>query len=95
MIILPSAVKGLKFLNETETINKYVKELKDKGVKTIVVLIHNGGVSQNKTLYNEQLDMTNSSHILDVVKHADPAVAVYSSPATRIRPTTLLSMGAD
>ncbi len=74
------AVKGLKFLNETETINKYVKELKDdKGVKTIVVLIHNGGYSQNQTLNNTQLDQndSNSMHILDVVKNTDRSVVVF------------------
>src|ERR1035437_4888547 len=57
--VSPLAVKGLKFLNETETINKYVKKLKDMGIKIIVVLIHDGGVSQDKdALYNEQLNIT-------------------------------------
>ena len=80
-IVSKFAVKGLKFLNETETINKYVKELKDnKGVKTIVVLIHNGGYSQDRTsLNNTQLDHkdSNSMHISDVVKNTDRSVAVF------------------
>jgi 5'-nucleotidase len=41
--VRPSRVKGLKFLNESETINKYVRKLQCMGVKTIVVLIHDGG----------------------------------------------------
>ena len=91
MIVRHSAVKGLKFLNETETINKYVKKLKDMGVKTIVVLIHDGGVSQDKyALYNKQLNMSMSSHILDVVKHTDRAVAVFITGHTHQAYNTLI-----
>jgi 5'-nucleotidase len=81
MTVSKFAVKGLKFLNETETINKYVKELKDnKGVKTIVVLIHNGGCSQDReSLNNTQLDQKDSKsmHILDVVNNTDRSVTVF------------------
>ncbi len=89
--VSPFAVKGLKFLNETETINKYVKKLKHMGVKTIVVLIHDGGVSQDKdSLYNEQLNITKSSHILDVVKHTDRAVTVFITGHTHQAYNTLI-----
>jgi len=89
--VSPSAVKGLKFLNETETINKYVKKLKNMGVKTIVVLIHNGGFSQDKdALYNERLNITKSSHILDVVKHTDHAVPVFITGHTHQAYNTLI-----
>lgn len=89
--VSPFAVKGLKFLNETETINKYVKELKDMGVKTIVVLIHDGGVSQDRdALYNKQLNITKSNHILDVVKHTDCAVAVFITGHTHQAYNTLI-----
>ena len=81
MTVSKFAVKGLKFLNETETINKYVKELKDnKGVKNIVVLIHNGGYSQDrKSLNNTLLDHNSSKsmHISDVVNNTDRSVAVF------------------
>jgi len=50
-ILTPSKVKGLKFLDEAETINKYAKKLKHMGVKTIVVIIHDGGYQEG--LYNE------------------------------------------
>ena len=72
-VVLPSAVKGLKFLNESETINKYVRELQEKGVKTIVVLIHNGGYQ--KGLYNEI--QNKSGPIFDVVNNIDHAVDVF------------------
>jgi 5'-nucleotidase len=72
-IVTPSGVKGLKFLNEAETINKYVEKLKSMGVKTIVVLIHDGG--SQKGLYNESSDLTGS--IVDVVNATDDEVDVF------------------
>lgn len=41
-IVTPSGVKGLKFLDEAEAINSYVPELKARGVRAIVVTIHQG-----------------------------------------------------
>lgn len=66
-------MKVLKFLNESETINKYVRKLQGMGVKIIVVLIHDGGYQDG--LYNKSLNMSGS--ILDVVKHTDRAVDVF------------------
>lgn len=42
-IVTASGVQGLKFLDEVQTVNRYVRELKEQGVETIVVLMHNGG----------------------------------------------------
>ncbi|MFJ8083322.1 bifunctional metallophosphatase/5'-nucleotidase [Streptomyces sp. NPDC096205] len=42
-IVTAEGVKGLKFLDETATINKYARELQKRGVKSIVALIHEGG----------------------------------------------------
>ncbi|SCG09754.1 5'-nucleotidase [Streptomyces sp. Ncost-T6T-2b] len=42
-IVTANGVKGLKFHDEVETINKYARELDRKGVKSIVALIHEGG----------------------------------------------------
>jgi 5'-nucleotidase len=39
-IVAPSAVRGLTFLDEADSINVVVRELKEKGIKTIIVLIH-------------------------------------------------------
>ncbi|OYD57794.1 bifunctional metallophosphatase/5'-nucleotidase [Fictibacillus aquaticus] len=44
-IVIPSAVEKVLFLDEAETINKYTKELKEQGVKSIVVLAHEGASS--------------------------------------------------
>ena len=72
-IVTPSGVKGLKFLDEAGTINEYVKKLKKMGVKTIVVIIHDGGYQ--KGLYNESRNM--SGPILDVVNASDDEVDAF------------------
>lgn len=43
--IVPSAVEGVKFLDEVTAINRSVAELKKQGVRAIVVLAHNPGTS--------------------------------------------------
>lgn len=45
-IVTPTGVAGVKFLDEATAINRYVPELKRKGVHAIVVTIHQG-TSQN------------------------------------------------
>jgi 5'-nucleotidase len=41
-IVTPTGVAGVRFLDEAEAINSYVPELKRKGVRAIVVTIHQG-----------------------------------------------------
>ena len=41
-IVTPTGVAGVKFLDEAEAINSYVPELRRKGVRAIVVTIHQG-----------------------------------------------------
>lgn len=42
-IVSPSGVAGLDFLDEADTVNALVPELKRRGVEAIVVLVHEGG----------------------------------------------------
>ena len=42
-IVTPTGVRGLTFLDEATTANAYAAELKQQGVKAIVLLIHEGG----------------------------------------------------
>jgi 5'-nucleotidase len=42
-IVTPTGVRGLTFLDEATTANAYAEELKQQGVKAIVLLIHEGG----------------------------------------------------
>ncbi len=77
-IVSAEGVKGLVFKDEVETINKYAKELRRKGVKSIVALIHEGGfpASQN---YNYDCDAPGagdgiSGPIADIAKNVSPEV---------------------
>ena len=72
-IVTPSGVKGLKFLDEAETINKYVGKLKKMGVKTIIVIIHDGG--SQKGLYNESVNL--SGPIENIVNATNDEVDVF------------------
>jgi 5'-nucleotidase len=82
-IVTPSGVAGLKFLDEAETINTYVSELKAKGVNAIVVLLHEGGVQSgavNETTINTCSNLTGP--VVDIVNQLDPAVDVVISGHT-------------
>ncbi|MDX5573820.1 bifunctional metallophosphatase/5'-nucleotidase [Streptomyces sp. ID01-9D] len=77
-IVTANGVKGLKFHDEVETINKYAKELDRKGVKSIVALIHEGGAPAS-TSYNYDCDSPGagdgiSGPILDIAKGITPKV---------------------
>ncbi|MFE2536377.1 bifunctional metallophosphatase/5'-nucleotidase [Streptomyces sp. NPDC059371] len=77
-IVSAEGVKGLKFGDEVETINKYAKVLQRQGVKSIVALIHEGG-SPASTAYNYDCDSPGagdgiSGPIVDIAKNVTPAV---------------------
>ena len=56
-IVTPTGVAGLKFLDEADAANSYVPEIKALGVKTIVLLIHQGTFqSSYTTATNTALD---------------------------------------
>ncbi len=54
-IVSAEGVKGLKFHDEAETVNKYARILERKGVKSVVALIHEGG-SPASPAYNYDCD---------------------------------------
>ncbi|MFH8609073.1 bifunctional metallophosphatase/5'-nucleotidase [Streptomyces sp. NPDC018029] len=54
-IVSAEGVKGLKFHDEIETVNKYAKILDKQGVKSIVTLIHEGGAPASQA-YNYDCD---------------------------------------
>ncbi|WP_369247561.1 bifunctional UDP-sugar hydrolase/5'-nucleotidase [Streptomyces sp. R41] len=77
-IVSAEGVKGLKFGDEVETINKYAKVLQRQGVKSIVALIHEGGAPAS-TAYNYDCDSPGagdgiSGPIVDIAKNVTPAV---------------------
>ncbi|MFE4799456.1 bifunctional metallophosphatase/5'-nucleotidase [Streptomyces sp. NPDC057908] len=77
-IVTANGVKGLKFHDEIETVNKYAEELDRQGVKSIVALIHEGGAPAS-TSYNYDCDSSGagdgiSGPITDIAKGITPKV---------------------
>ncbi|MEV4974795.1 bifunctional metallophosphatase/5'-nucleotidase [Streptomyces scopuliridis] len=77
-VVTAEGVKGLKFHDEIETVNKYAKELDRQGVKSIVALIHEGGAPAS-TAYNYDCDSPGagdgiSGPIVDIAKGISPKV---------------------
>ncbi len=77
-IISPVSAAGLEFLDEADTVNALVLELKARGVEAIVVLIHEGGYPTGD--YNECPAI--SGAIVDIVRKFDRAVDVVISGHT-------------
>ncbi|GGR86373.1 bifunctional metallophosphatase/5'-nucleotidase [Streptomyces nojiriensis] len=77
-VVTADGVKGLKFGDEVETINKYAAELDKQGVKSIVALIHEGGLPASGA-YNYDCNVPGagagvSGAIVDIAKNIDPKV---------------------
>ncbi|MEV5607781.1 bifunctional metallophosphatase/5'-nucleotidase [Streptomyces sp. NPDC052225] len=77
-IVSADGVKGLKFHDEIETVNKYAKILDKQGVKSIVALIHEGGAPASDA-YNYDCDSPGagdgiSGPIVDIAKGITPKV---------------------
>ena len=47
-VVVPSAIEDVEFHNEVETVEKYLPELKEQGVDSIVVVVHEGGSPQGE-----------------------------------------------
>jgi 5'-nucleotidase len=71
----PNKTDGVKFIDEVKAINNSVKTLKKQGVKTIVVLAHNGG-NQSKANGNA------TGEIVRMAKKMDDEVDVIISGHT-------------
>jgi len=70
-LVMPSAVEGLRFDDEADSINRWVKELQGQGVEAIVVMIHEGGYATAGG-YNGCEGL--SGPIVDILKRMDKAV---------------------
>lgn len=69
-------VAGLRFLDEVEAVNRYAAELKRRGVRAVVVLIHQGGYGRPDG------SAPISGPIADLVPRFDPEVDVVVSGHT-------------
>ncbi|GAC1646880.1 MAG: hypothetical protein NVS4B8_19350 [Herpetosiphon sp.] len=74
-IVTPAGVAGLQFIDEVEAINNAAGELHKQGVHAMVVLIHQGGVQDQKT---NQL----AGAIVDIARRSDPDIDIIVSGHT-------------
>ena len=86
LIVTPTGVAGLEFLDEADTVNALVAQLKQRKVSTIVLLLHEGG-QQNAPFSRGFMDVNKCENftgpdLLDVVNRLDPAVDVVVSAHT-------------
>jgi 5'-nucleotidase len=80
-IVTPTGVAGLRFLDEADAVNSYVPELRRRGVRAIVVLIHQGGSQKSYTGATDPAG-TVSGAIVDIVKRLDDEVDLVVSGHT-------------
>jgi 5'-nucleotidase len=71
-VAVASAIKGLRFLDEADSINKVLPAMRAQGAQVFVVLIHEGGHT------GDAYDKVNcdglEGPIVDIVKKLDPAI---------------------
>jgi 5'-nucleotidase len=81
LIVSPSGIAALNFLDEADTVNALVPQLKAKGIETIVVLVHEGGAQVPiSSPYNSCVGI--SGAIVDIVNRLDDEVDVVISGHT-------------
>jgi 5'-nucleotidase len=80
LIVTPAGVDGLTFLDEADTVNMLVPRLKEKGVETIVVLLHEGGFQASPSDYNGCNNLGGA--IVDIVDRMSDEVDVVISAHT-------------
>ena len=74
--ISPAAIEGLTFRSESAAINEIAKGLRENGIESIVVLIHEGGVpSGEQASINDCGDLVGP--IVDIAKESSDAVDVF------------------
>lgn len=79
-IVSQAGIEGLKFTAEVRTANQLVPELRAKGVKAIVVLLHQGVVPTDPTAYNDCPGVTGPA--LDIAKNLHPEIDAVVSGHT-------------
>jgi 5'-nucleotidase len=81
LIVTPSGISDLNFLDEADTVNALIPGLKAKGIETIVVLVHEGGIQIPSTSPINSCEGI-SGPIVDIVDRLDDEVDVVISGHT-------------
>lgn len=79
-IVSPDGVATLNFLDEADSVNKYVPELQRQGVDAIIMLIHEGGVAKDG--FAVPACGTLTGPIVDIANRLNPAVKAIISGHT-------------
>ncbi|TCM47069.1 bifunctional UDP-sugar hydrolase/5'-nucleotidase [Kribbella sp. VKM Ac-2568] len=79
-IVTKAGVEGLTFKDEVETANALVPKLKEQGIQSIVVLLHEGGLPSDPRAFNSCPGI--SGPITDIAKNLDPAIDAIISGHT-------------
>ena len=81
-IVTPTGVAGLTFQDEADAANRAVRQLQRKGVRTSVLVIHEGGFQAGTAALNGCAGNLQGSAIADIVSRLDPAIRVIVSAHT-------------
>jgi 5'-nucleotidase len=81
-IVTPTGVAGLTFQDEADAANRTVAQLKAKGVKTSVLVIHEGGAQTSPATLNGCNGILAGSPIVDIATRLDPSIKVIISAHT-------------
>jgi 5'-nucleotidase len=81
-IVTPTGVAGLTFQDEADAANRAVKELERKGVRTSVLVIHQGGFQSGTAALNGCQGNLAGSPIADIASRLDPSIKVIISGHT-------------
>jgi 5'-nucleotidase len=81
-IVTPTGVAGLTFQDEADAANRAVRRLADAGVKTSVLVIHEGGFQAGGAALNGCVGNLAGSAIADIASRLDPAIKVIVSAHT-------------
>jgi 5'-nucleotidase len=81
-IVTPTGVAGLTFQDEADAANRAVQQLQRKGVRTSVLVIHEGGFQQAPAALNGCAGNLAGSAIADIASRLDPAIKVIVSAHT-------------
>ncbi|MER7006635.1 bifunctional metallophosphatase/5'-nucleotidase [Dactylosporangium sp. NPDC000555] len=82
-IVNPAGIKNVEFHDEVETANKYATVLSWLGIKSMVLVIHEGGLQSSPPAPLDPSGCANfAGPITDIVKGLDPAYGVVVSGHT-------------
>ena len=81
-IVSQEGVAGLEFADEVETANRYAAELQDRGVESIVVLLHEGGAQSGANAWDVNGCNGFAGPVVDIARGMSDAIDVVVSGHT-------------